>query len=230
MNCMKKNIASRFLIYTIVVVGFSGFNQPLVEKTTTPNVILILTDDMGYGDLECYGGFPYHTPNINKLANEGMRFTNFYVSQAVCSASRSSFLTGCYPNRIGISGALSPFAEIALNPEEETIPELLKTKGYKTGMVGKWHLGYNPPFLPLNHGFDEYLGLPVSHDYWPVNYDGKPADTSTTRGKWPVLKLIEGNERTKAITTLDDATQLTTLYTERAVSFIKKNKNNPFFL
>ena len=97
-------------------------------------------------------------------------------------------------------------------------------------MVGKWHLGYNPPFLPLNHGFDEYLGLPVSHDYWPVNYDGKPADTSTTRGKWPVLKLIEGNERTKAITTLDNAAQLTTLYTERSVSFIKKNKNNPFFL
>jgi arylsulfatase len=90
-----------------------------------------------------------------------------------------------------------------LNPEEETIAELLKANGYKTAMVGKWHLGQKVPYLPLNHGFDEYLGLPFSHDYWPVNYDGKPADTSTTRGKWPVLKLIEGNERTRSITTLE---------------------------
>jgi arylsulfatase len=131
---MKNKLMVRFLAYALVIVGLSGFTneKPQPEKATTPNVILILTDDMGYGDLECYGGFPYHTPNINKLADEGMRFTNFYVSQAVCSASRSSFLTGCYPNRIGINGALSPFAEIALNPEEETIAELLKAKGYKT--------------------------------------------------------------------------------------------------
>ncbi|TMI61533.1 MAG: sulfatase [Bacteroidetes bacterium] len=228
----KSNILVWFLSFAIVVVGLSGFKQlePQQEKANTPNVILILTDDMGYGDLESYGGYPYHTPNINKLANQGMQFTNFYVSQAVCSPSRASFLTGCYPNRIGISGALSPTADIALNPDEETIPELLKANGYKTCMVGKWHLGYKPPFLPMGHGFDEFFGLPYSHDYWPVNYDGKPADTSTTRGKWPVLKLIEGNERTKTITTLDDAAQLTTMYTERAVNFIKKNKSNPFFL
>jgi arylsulfatase len=97
---MKRNkILVRFLSFAIVVVGLSGFKQPgeQQEKANTPNVILVLMDDMGYGDLECYGGFPYHTPNINKLANEGMRFTNFYVSQAVCSASRSSFLTGCIP-------------------------------------------------------------------------------------------------------------------------------------
>ena len=230
---MKKNILlTRFLSYAIVVVGLSGFKQPeeQQENANTPNVILILMDDLGYGDLECYGGFPYHTPSINKLANEGMRFTNFNVSQAVCSASRSSFLTGCYPNRIGLNGALSPNAEIALNPEEEMIAGLLKENGYKTSMVGKWHLGQKVPYLPLNYGFDEYFGLPFSHDYWPVNYDGKPLDTTTGRGKWPVLKLIEGNERTRSITTLDDASQLTTLYTERAVSFIKKNKNNPFFL
>jgi arylsulfatase A-like enzyme len=205
----------------------AGIVIPGADK---PNVILILMDDMGYGDLECYGGFPYHTPNINKLANEGMRFTNFYVSQAVCSASRSSFLTGCYPNRIGLNGALSPDAAIALNPEEETIAELLKAKGYKTSMVGKWHLGQKIPYLPLNYGFDEFFGLPYSHDYWPVNYDGKPLDTTNGRGKWPVLKLIEGDERTGSITTLEDAARLTTVYTERAVNFIKKNKNNPFFL
>src|SRR5678816_1824281 len=127
-----------------------------------PNVVIIFMDDMGYGDLECYNGFPYHTPNINKLAAGGMRFTNFYAAQAVCSASRSSFLTGCYPNRIGINGALSPFAQIALNPSEETIASLLKTNRYKTCMIGKWHLGQKPPFLPLSYGFDEYFGLPYS--------------------------------------------------------------------
>ncbi len=221
-----------FLASTLLVFGFSALAQQGKKSSTTtrPNVILILTDDMGYGDLDCYGGFPYRTPNINRLANQGMRFTSFYVSQAVCSASRSSFLTGCYPNRIGISGALSPDAAIALNPEEETIAKLLKNSGYKTGMIGKWHLGSTIPYLPLNYGFDEFIGLPYSHDYWPVNYDGKPLDTATQRGKWPVLKLIEGNERTKELTTLEDAGQLTSLYTQRAVSFIKKNKNNPFFL
>ena len=203
------------------------------KKTTqqkTPNVILILMDDMGYGDPECYGGFPYHTPNLNKLAAGGMRFTNFYDAQAVCSASRSAFLTGCYPNRIGISGAFSPDSKIALNPDEETIAKLLRDKGYKTGMVGKWHLGQRPPFLPLSYGFDEFLGLPYSHDYWPVDYDGKPLDTTTAKGKWPKLELIEGNTRIKTIATLDDAATLTGMYTERAIDFIKKNKNNPFFL
>src|SRR5215831_20577914 len=108
-----------FLASSILFLGAKRIDDPQPSQSQRPNVILILTDDMGYGDLECYGGFPYHTPNINRLANQGMRFTNFNVSQAVCSASRSSFLTGCYPNRIGISGALSPSADIALNPEEE---------------------------------------------------------------------------------------------------------------
>src|SRR6188472_2147947 len=147
---MKRNIIFvRFLSFAIVVVGLSGFKQPeeQQEKANTPNVILVLMDDMGYGDLECYGGYPYHTPNINTLASEGMRFTNFYAAQGTCSASRSAFLTGCYPNRIGISGALSPDATIALNPGEETIASLLKNKGYNTGMFGKWHLGQKAPFL-----------------------------------------------------------------------------------
>lgn len=200
------------------------------KKPSSPNVILILMDDMGYGDLECYGGFPYHTPNINSLASGGMRFTNFYAAQATCSASRSAFLTGCYPNRIGINGAFSPFSEIALNPKEETIAKLLKENGYKTGMIGKWHLGQKAPFLPLSYGFDEFVGLPYSHDYWPVDYEGRPADTASPRGKWPTLRLIEGNEPVKTIETLDDAAMLTTMYTQKAASFIKKYKNNPFFL
>jgi arylsulfatase A-like enzyme len=218
------------LLGSVLLMSSKSEHKNANTSTSKPNVILILTDDMGYGDVECYGGFPYHTPAINKLASMGMRFTNFYDAQAVCSASRSSFLTGCYPNRIGINGALSPFAKIALNPSEQTIASLLKDNGYKTGMIGKWHLGSKPPYLPLSYGFDEFLGLPYSHDYWPVDYDGSPADTSTQRGKWPVLHLIEGNTQGKAITTLDDASNLTTMYTERAVSFINKNKNHPFFL
>ena len=199
--------------------------------SSTPNVIIIFMDDMGYGDLECYGGFPYHTPNINKLAAEGMRFTNFYVAQAVCSASRTALLTGCYPNRLGISGALMPYSKIALNPNEETIAEILQAKGYKTGMVGKWHLGQKEPFLPLQQGFAEYLGLPYSNDMWPVNYDGTPAtDTSTNKGKYPPLPLLEGNKPLKFIRNLEDQATLTTTYTERAVKFINKNKKNPFFL
>src|SRR5215204_3032720 len=202
----------------------------LIQGPKKPNVILILMDDMGYGDLGCYGGFPYKTPNINKLAANGMRFTNFYAAQAVCSASRAAFLTGCYPNRIGVNGAFSPSSGIALNPEEETIARLLKNDGYKTGMFGKWHLGQRAPFLPLSYGFDEFAGIPYSHDYWPVNYNGEPLDTTTARGKWPILRLIEGNTPTKTIATLDDAAILTGMYTQKAVSFIQKNKSSPFFL
>jgi arylsulfatase len=222
--------ASGFLF--LLVGGFISNAQKTagINAPQKPNVVIILMDDMGYGDLECYGGFPYHTPNINRLASEGMRFTNFYVAQATCSASRSALLTGCYPNRIGINGALSPSSEIALNPEEQTIASVLHDAGYKTAMAGKWHLGQKTPFLPLSYGFDEFTGLPYSHDYWPVNYDGTPLDTTTVRGKWPALKLIEGNTPVKLINTLDDAATLTTLYTEKAVSFIKKNKNKPFFL
>src|SRR6476646_3595684 len=149
------------LLATLLIVPFFG-NAQQSKKKQSPNVILILMDDMGYGDLECYGGFPYHTPNINNLAARGMRFTSFNVAQAVCSASRSAILTGCYPNRIGINGALSPSAPIALNPEEETIASLLKAHGYKTAIFGKWHLGQRLPYLPLSYGFDEFVGLPYS--------------------------------------------------------------------
>ena len=226
-------------IFVVIVLGlftstflmsYRRTTGGLIQAPKKPNVILILMDDMGYGDLGCYGGFPYKTPNINRLAANGMRFTNFYSAQAVCSASRAAFLTGCYPNRIGVNGAFSPSSGIALNPEEETIARLLKNDGYKTAMFGKWHLGQKAPFLPLSYGFDEFAGIPYSHDYWPVNYNGQPLDTTTPRGKWPVLRLIEGNTLTKAMTTLDDAATLTGMFTEKAVSFIQKNKNSPFFL
>nr|WP_229379565.1 sulfatase [Fibrella forsythiae] len=194
-----------------------------VSLANKPNVVLFFIDDLGYGDLSCTGAMGYTTPNLDKMAAEGSRFTNFLAAQAVCSASRASLLTGCYPNRIGISGALGPLSPVGLNPSEETLPELLKEQGYATGIFGKWHLGDKPAFLPLQHGFDEYYGVPYSHDMWPLHPD-------QARANYPPLFLIDGNKPTKEVKTLDDASQLTPGFTDRAISFIRRHKNRPFFL
>ena len=200
-----------------------------------PNVVIIFMDDMGYGDLESYGGTGYKTPHTNRMAAEGMRLTHFYVSQPVCSASRASLLTGCYSNRIGISNALMPWSPIALNPNEETIAEVLKKEDYRTAMVGKWHLGDMMPYLPLQNGFDEYFGLPYSNDMWPVGYDGEPAGPeyetiNQNKLRYPVLQLIDGNQKFDTVATLEDQAKLTTRYTKRACDFIRRQRKNPFFL
>ncbi|MBE7177312.1 MAG: sulfatase [Mucilaginibacter polytrichastri] len=222
---VKKLLIFLLLIAVLPIVSFT---RPAPAK---PNIVVIFMDDMGYGDLECYGGIPYHTPNINRLAAEGMRFTQFYAAQGVCSASRAAMMTGCYPNRVGIHGALGPRADYALQPGEETLAEVLKANGYATGMVGKWHLGSKQPYLPLQQGFDEYLGLPYSNDMWPVHYDGRPInDTTQYRGRYPLLPLIDGNNVSRYIRTLDDQAELTQLYTRRALDFIGRNRDKPFFL
>jgi arylsulfatase len=179
-------------------------------------VVIIFADDLGYGDLGCYGG-KNPTPHLDRMAREGMRFTDFYVPQAVCSASRTGLLTGCYPNRIGILGALGPSARHGIHERELTLGELFKGRGHATAIFGKWHLGQHPQFLPTRHGFDEYYGLPYSNDMWPKH--------PTTR--FPDLPLIEGE---KILAHNPDQSQLTTAYTERAVRFIAKNKDRPFFL
>lgn len=214
------------LLTTILFTGFiNSISAQTRQPPPRPNMIVIFMDDMGYGDPECYAGTPYKTPAINKLAAEGMRFTNFYAAQAVCSASRAGLLTGCYPNRIGIHGALMPWATLALNPEEETIASTLKKAGYHTGMIGKWHLGAKAPYLPVHYGFDEYLGLPYSNDMWPVGYDGRPVtDTADRKFKYPPLPLLEGDLPVRFIKTLEDQGTLTATYTERACDFIKRNK------
>lgn len=202
-------------------------------KQSSPNIILILMDDMGYGDIGRNGANQYDTPNLNRLAAQGMQFTWYYCPQAVSSASRAGLLTGCYPNRIGFSGALSPSAKVGISSEETTIAEILKTKGYHTGILGKWHLGSQKVFLPLQHGFDEYYGIPYSNDMWPVDYDGVPIrlkDTTSSKMNYPVLPLIEGNEKVAEITDLSGQDKLTTDYTERAVRFIENHKNERFFL
>lgn len=218
------------LLIAFCFIGFAAKTQNVTGKRS-PNVVIIFMDDMGYGDIEPYGAQPYHTPQLNRLAAQGMRFTQFYAAQAVCSASRSALMTGCYPTRIGISGAFAPWSNIALNPKEETIAELLKQRGYVTAMVGKWHLGSQPPYLPLQNGFDEYFGLPYSNDMWPMNYDGKPiTDSADRKFRYPPLLLIEGNKTIQIINSLDDQATLTERYTQKAVQFIQKNKNNQFFL
>jgi len=218
-------------LYGIVTVFlYTGCQHP---REQLPNIILILTDDQGYGDLASYGATEFSTPYLDQMAAEGMRFTNFYAAQAVCSASRAAILTGCYPNRIGLTGALFPTSEIGLNSKEVTIAEMLQDKGYVTGIFGKWHLGHLKPFLPLQHGFDEYFGLPYSNDMWPVDFEGNPVVTSSKtpwKSKFPVLPLIEGNEKIGEIKTLEDQSMLVTQYTNRALNFIKKNQDQPFFL
>ncbi len=200
------------------------------QKEKLPNIVLVFTDDQGYGDVGCYGATGYQTPHLDKMASQGMKFTNFYSAQPVCSASRAGLLTGCYPNRIGISGALFPFNEVGINDDELTIAEMLKERGYSTAIFGKWHLGHHEQFLPLQHGFDEYVGLPYSNDMWPIKVDGTRAKPEEGRGNYPDLPLIEGNETKEYITSLAGQDKLTTLYTEEAVDFINRNKENPFFL
>lgn len=220
----------------IIILLFVSINSSFATDEETsknkPNIVIFFADDMGYGDISCYGATQYKTPNLDKLANQGIRFSNFYVSHAICSASRAALLTGCYANRVGIHGALNPHAKIGLNPNEETIAELLKEQGYSTAAIGKWHLGHHHEFLPLQHGFDEYLGLPYSNDMWPVYYDNTRDIPSEYERKltFPELPLIKNNKKIREVRTIGDQDELTTIYTEAAVDFIQRKKDSPFFL
>ena len=221
------------IIFSSLLSALSIFlsdNSPflLAKNTQNPNIILIYMDDLGFGDLSCNGALGHTTPAIDKLAAKGMRFTNFLTAQAVCSASRAALLTGCYPNRVGVSGAYFPGSKVGLSPEEVTIAELLKQRNYKTSAVGKWHLGDHPSFMPLNQGFDSFFGLPYSNDMWPVHYDGSPS--TDWKKSIPTLPLILNKDTFALINTLQEQGNLTKQYTERAVSFIESNKKEPFFL
>src|SRR5262249_45512364 len=152
---------------TVLVVLSSAAQAVFAQTPRLPNVVFIFTDDQGYTDIGCYGAKGFRTPNLDRMAAEGVRFTDFYVAQAVCSASRTALLTGCSPNRLGILGALGPQAKNGISDQEMTIAQVLKQKGYATAIFGKWHLGYQPRFLPTRHGFDEYFGLPYSNDMIP---------------------------------------------------------------
>ncbi|HET6878814.1 MAG TPA: sulfatase [Pirellulales bacterium] len=205
-----------FLIAATVV--FCNMPALSEEPALRPNIVLVFADDLGYGDVGCYGAEGYSTPNLDRLAKEGVRFADFYVAQAVCSASRAALLTGCYSNRVGILGALGPKDRHGINDDETTLAELLKSCGYATAIYGKWHLGHHPQFLPTRHGFDEYFGLPYSNDMWPKHPETKA---------FPDLPLIEGQQ---TIELNPDQSQLTTRYAEHAVSFIERHRDRPFFV
>jgi arylsulfatase A-like enzyme len=207
----------RVMRLCLAVVLFALVSLHARAADRPPNFVIIFCDDMGYADPACFGNKDVPTPNIDRLGAEGIRFTDFYVSQATCTASRAALLTGCYSNRVSMFGALSPLAKTGINDHEILLPQVLKKRGYATGMIGKWHLGWQPVFLPTRHGFDEYFGIPYSHDMTP-----KPS-----RPNYPPLPLMEGE---KVIETNPAASQLTTRYTERAVAYIGRNKDRPFFL
>jgi arylsulfatase A-like enzyme len=211
-----KLIAFWMIAITVTKTHCWGFDNQ-------PNIVVIFADDLGYGDLGCYGQKAYQTPNIDSIANHGVRFTDFHSSQPVCSASRASLLTGCYANRIGIHGALGPAAKNGIHDDEVLLSELLKTKGYQTCAVGKWHLGHHQRFLPLQHGFDRYLGLPYSNDMWPHGPVVK-------RGTFPELPLIRDNEIIDSDVDAQDQSKLTKQYSDFALEFLESAKDKPFFL
>ena len=191
----------------------------LFAETRPPNVVIILADDLGYGDVGCFGSKRCKTPNLDRMAAEGSKFTSFYVAQAVCSASRAALMTGCYSNRVGMAGALNHTSHEGINPDEWLLPEMCKERGYATAAFGKWHLGTRPAFNPVRNGFDEFFGLPYSND----NSKYHPS----LAAEMPPLPLLEGD---KVVETDSDQSQFTRQFTERAVSFIEKHKEKPFFL
>ena len=215
----------RYILITIYLIIIMGCEK----QSDLPNIIIIFTDDQGYGDVGCYGAEGFVTPNIDSMAKEGILFTDFYVSQAVCSASRASLMTGSYAERVGVQGALSPRNVTGLDPDRVTIAKLLKRYGYTNAIFGKWHLGHKEKYLPLQNGFDEYAGLICSNDMWPVDYDGNPL-IGEKRSYYPPMAFWRGNEPSEKIESLKDQGKLTTKITELAVDFISRNKNNPFFL
>ncbi|MGH8020174.1 MAG: sulfatase family protein [Opitutaceae bacterium] len=197
----------------------------------TPNIVVIFIDDMGYADIGPTGCRDYPTPNLDRMAREGRTFTDFQVAQAVCSASRAALMTGSYSNRVSILGALNSSADHGISAAEVTLAEICKQRGYATAAFGKWHLGHQPKFLPVNHGFDEYFGLPYSNDMWPYTYDNEPAPPDSPRSRrHPPLPLIENDRVVDASVTPEDQAMLTTWYTEHAVDFINRNRHQPFFL
>jgi arylsulfatase len=185
--------------------------SPLLAAPRPPNVVIVYADDLGYGDLGCYGS-PLNTPNLDRMAAEGVRLTNYYSASPVCSPSRAALLTGRYPTRVGVPHVLFPHSQTGLDPRETTIAQILKPLGYATACVGKWHLGHLEPFLPHRRGFDSYFGIPYSNDMKPR------------------VLLEQRGGRTETIEQEADLASLTPRYTAKAVEFVESAKDRPFFL
>src|ERR1044071_4169216 len=203
---MMKRKLTQLLI--MIIVNLSYFPFCGIAQQQQPNIIIYFVDDLGYGDLSCYGSKAINTPNLDKMASEGIRLTSFITASSVCSPSRAGLLTGRYPTRVGITRVLFPTDNTGLPESETTIAEALKPNGYATACIGKWHLGHQPQFLPTNQGFDSYFGIPYSNDMRPT----------------PLMKNQETIEEPVNQDTLTER------YTDEAVKFITASKNKPFFL
>ena len=199
-------------LYKIILLFLLIVSCHKTDKNTTPNVIFILTDDLGFADLSSYGSKITNTPNLDLMASQGALLSSYYATQAVCSASRASILTGSYPNRIGFSGVLGPNSKKGINPNEFLLSEMFKQKGYSTAIYGKWHLGDNQKFLPTNHGFDDFFGILYSNDMWPYHAEYP--------NSYPDLMLYDYD---KPIEILTDQSNLTMDLTSKSISFIEKN-------
>lgn len=221
----KFQFASKALLAGVMAIP----SIPLEAKEkveSKPNIVIVFTDDQGYGDVGCFGAKGFKTPNIDKLAKNGMKLTSFYVAAPVCTPSRASLMTGCYAERVDMSMVIHPSKKPVneqapanrrgINPKEELLPELLKNEGYTTACVGKWHMGHHAPFLPHNNGFDEYFGLPYSNDMIP-----------TRMQSYPDMPLMKNDE---IVELNPDQHYLTKRFAEYSVDFIKRNKEKPFFL
>ena len=219
--------AARLLILCLLPCCSADSGGPGAPETGAapgrpPNFVIVLTDDQGYGDLGAYGAADIRTPHLDRMAGEGLRFTNFYMAGPVCTPSRAGLLTGCYPKRVCLhQGVLWPNQAIGLNPREVTIAEILKGRGYATACVGKWHLGRPAELLPTRQGFDTYFGVPYSNDMTPESL------MSLLGGNFPPLPLMRDEQVVEA--GVDNDT-LTERYTAEALRFIRQNRERPFFL
>ena len=229
--------SSIFLLAAVLLASPSVAVAQSTDAAAQPNVVIIFIDDMGYADIGPFGAKDYPTPNLDRMAASGRRFTDFVVSSAVCSASRSALMTGCYHQRIGIDGALGPQSNIGISDSEVTIAEICKSRGYATACYGKWHLGHHPRFLPTSHGFDHYYGIPYSNDMWPWHPENvaRMKRNPDAKSAWPPLPLLESSAAGE-VTVLNadmqpaDQKLMTRQFTQRVTDFIRKNAERPFFL
>lgn len=229
-----------FLVPALVfgLILFQGSAATSEAADSKPNFVIIFTDDQGYGDLGCFGSTKIKTPNIDRMAVEGRRFTNFMVASPVCTPSRAALLTGCYPKRIGMhEHVLFPSSTRGLNPEEHTIADHFKGQGYATAAFGKWHLGHHPETLPQQNGFDTYFGIPYSNDMNHPDNKDKPKggadgmdllwnDPESTLTKWKTPLM----ENEKIVELPVDQRTITRRCTQKAIDFIKTNQEDPFFV
>jgi arylsulfatase A-like enzyme len=224
------------MIKLIFITLFLMLPSAVNAAEKKPNFIIIFTDDQGYNDLGCFGSKTILTPNIDRLASEGRKFTNFLVASSVCSPSRAALLTGCYPKRVAMhQHVLFPTSNKGLNPEEVTIADHLRANGYATACIGKWHLGHHPETLPRQQGFDSYFGIPYSNDMNHPDNKGKPRGTSSDQlwlDQESAVKLWNTPlmENEKIIELPVDQRTITRRYTDRAIKFVEENKDKPFFL